>query len=222
MINQGGRTMTDAFKAVKPAGRPPILLFDLGNILVRLNPVNTLWPDQTPAAGSLSFSERWGLSRAVRDYETGRLADLDAFYLAAREELGFTVPEEQFVQVFRQVIGEPFTETIPLLQALQPFYPLMLLSNTSRDHWEYCRDQLGLGGFFQDEFLSYRMGVMKPNPLIFRQVLAVLPEEPQNIWYFDDKAENTAVATSLGFRAFTCWGGEPLVRQLRQLGLIQA
>lgn len=214
--------MTDAFEAVKPAGRPPILLFDLGNILVRLNPVNTLWPDQTPAAGALSFSERWGLSRAVRDYETGQLADLDAFYLAAREELGFTVPEEQFVQVFRQVIGEPFTETIPLLQALQPFYPLMLLSNTSRDHWEYCRDQLGLGGFFQEEFLSYRMGVMKPNPLIFRQVLAVLPEEPQNIWYFDDKAENTAVAASLGFRAFTCWGGEPLVRQLRQLGLIRA
>ncbi len=214
--------MTDCIKAICPTKDPPVLLFDLGNILVRLNSVDLLWPGQTPAFGTLPYAERWAKSRAVYAYETGRIDDLDAFYLAAKAELGFTVPEGQFNEVFQKIIGDLFAETIPMLQALKDNYPLMLLSNTCREHWLFCRDQLGLGGFFQEEFLSYEMGVMKPDPLVFQEILERLQNNPQNIWYFDDKAENAAVARKFGIRAFTSWGGPPLIGQLESLGLIQA
>lgn len=220
-MQPAAQDLTVRIEAVKPVGKPPVLLFDLGNILVRLNSVDLLWPDRLAEPGTLPFAERWLGSQAVRAYESGLIHDLDTFYRAARAELGFSVPEEQFVQVFRQVIGDLFSETIPLLTALQGSYPLMLLSNTSQEHWVYCRDQLGLGGFFKKEFLSYQMGVMKPDPLIYQKLLAGSGTSPENIWFFDDNLNNVAAARKLGIRAWSSWGGQPLLELLQGLKIIK-
>jgi glucose-1-phosphatase len=209
------------FQVGKPEAAPDVLLFDLGNILVRLNSADLFWPGQNAAPGTLPFEERWGRSQAVRAYETGRISRLEDFYQEARREMGFTVAWDDFQPLFRQIIGGLFRETVPLLQTLRQTYVLMLLSNTNQEHWIHCRDNLGLGQYFQAEFLSCQMGVMKPDPLIFQQVLTAIGHNPQNIWYFDDRLENVETARKFGIRSFASFGGPIIIRHFRQLGLLQ-
>lgn len=208
------------FRALPPSGKTPVLVFDLGNVLVRLHSVDRLWRDQLVMPGERPFDERWGRSQAVLDYETGRLKTLDEFYEAARPELGLDVPRAEFTEIFRQMIGELFTETIPVLTALKEFYPLYLLSNVGEEHWLYCRDQLGLNGFFTDTVLSYEVGVMKPDPHIFRLLLARCGSDQKRVIYFDDRVENVAAARRLGIQALNCLGGPPLIADLQRLKLI--
>ena len=169
----------------------------------------------------MPFDERWGSSRAVYAYETGQITSLDDFFQAARKEMGFTVTREEFGPLFQEIIGDLFQETTPLLSALQAAYPLMLLSNTNQEHWIYCRDELSLKGYFQEEFLSFQMGLMKPDPRIYQRALAGIRHDPENIWYFDAREENVLAAKKHGIRAFRSWGGQTLVRQLRELDLIE-
>jgi putative hydrolase of the HAD superfamily len=196
-------------------------MFDLGNILVKLNEVTSLWPDRQPELGSLSFSDRWSVSQAVHDYETGRIDNLDQFYQSACQEMGITVSEDQFRKVFIEVIGDLFDETIPLLTALKPHYRLALLSNTSPDHWLHCRDELGLGCFFDDIFVSYELGTMKPDQRIYEQVLVHLKVDPKTIWFFDDREVNAKGASKLGIHAVHSFGGDRLIEDLRKLNFIE-
>lgn len=214
--------MTEFIRAIQPAGTRPILMFDLGNILVKLNEVTSLWPDRQPEPGTLSFSDRWSVSKTVHDYETGRIAGLDQFYQLACSELGITVSEDRFKQVFIEVIGDLFDETIPLLTALKPYYQLALLSNTSPDHWLHCRDELGLGGFFDHIFVSYELGVMKPDKRIYEQVLAQLKVDPQTICFFDDREVNVKAAAEMGIHAVHSFGGDRLLNDLRKLKIIES
>ena len=212
--------MTEFIKAVRPEGKPAILMFDLGGILVRLNPITGIWANQTPDPGSPDFEERWSASRAVYDFETGRIADVAAFQKRARQELGFTVSDDVFFRIFAEAVGDLFEETLPLLSALRAYYPLALLSNTSPDHWIHCRDRQGLGGCFDEVFVSYELGVMKPDPRIFQQVLSRLQDNPENIWFFDDRQENVDAARKMGINGVLSFGGETLIDDLRNLGFL--
>jgi HAD superfamily hydrolase (TIGR01509 family) len=208
-------------RVIAPSDDPPRLLFDLGGILVRLGTVDCLWPGWQDEPGQPSFSERWGNSQAVYDYETGRIDSLSDFYQAARAEMGITVSETEFDKVFMSIIGEPYAETKSLLAALRGCYPLMMLSNTNEAHWRLCRDELGLDVFFDKLFLSFEMGVMKPDPAIYEAFLTEVGGNPQNIWYFDDRPENVEAACRLGIRGQVSRGGLDLLRDLSHLKLIE-
>ncbi|NCA99069.1 MAG: hypothetical protein EOM03_04770 [Clostridia bacterium] len=204
-----------------PAVDHPVVLFDLGNILVHLHNVDRFWPDQKPEPGTLPFAERWGQSHAVHRLETGRISDLVEFYHQARDEMGITIDLASFQAEYIKIIGEPFALTRPILETLYSRFSLQLLSNTSVYHWEHCGKTLGLGHYFDQVFVSYELGYMKPDPEAFRRTIHGIGQDPQTIYYFDDRPENVESAAKFGVNAFLSWGGERLLNQLRQLGFVQ-
>jgi putative hydrolase of the HAD superfamily len=196
-----------------------ILLFDLGNILVRLNSVARLWPQADPAV--LAVGEHlWSQSQAVRDYETGVITDYATFRRASMQELACRVSPGDFDQVYRRVIGALFDETESLLSTLKRHYPLMMLSNTSPLHRDICLGDLGLARFFAHCFISCEIGAMKPDPAIYRTVLTRTQHDPANIWFFDDRQENVDMAINLGFNAHLSFGGYTLINDLRHYGFL--
>ncbi|MDD2457995.1 MAG: HAD-IA family hydrolase [Eubacteriales bacterium] len=204
-----------------PAVDHPIVLFDLGNILVHLHNVDRFWPGQMPGPGTLPYAERWGQSQAVRRLETGLISDLTEFYHQVREEMGITIDLDDFHDEYIRIIGEPFDLTRPILQTLHSQFSLQLLSNTSSFHWDHCGQTLGLGRFFDQVYVSYELGFMKPDPEAFRRAFAMINQDPETIYYFDDRPENVESAAKFGVNAFLSWGGERLLSQLRQLRFIQ-
>lgn len=203
-----------------PAVDHPIVLFDLGNILVHLHSVDRFWPGLTPEPGTLTFSERWKISPAVHKLETGRIHDFEDFYREAKAEMGFTAGIEEFRLGYLQIIGQPFAETLPILEALYSRFSLQLLSNTSDVHWQHCASTHGLGPFFSRVFVSYELGVMKPDPQAFQLVIDEIEQDPETIYFFDDRPENVETALKFGINAHLSWGGTQLLRQLRELKFI--
>jgi FMN phosphatase YigB (HAD superfamily) len=212
----------EVFKAgIGPAVASPVIWFDLGNILVHLHTVDAFWEGQTPEPGTLPFAERWSQSFAVHELEKGRLADFTEFYHLVRSEMGFSMPLARFEPAFIHIIGEVFAETHGVLEALYGHFPLMLMSNTSAAHWHFCRDVQGLGRYFDQTFLSYELGCMKPDPQIFELALARIDQVPENIYYFDDRPDNVETALKFGINAHLSWGGGPLIKQLQELSFLQ-
>ena len=62
---------------------------------------------------------------------------------------------------------------------------------------------------------------MKPDPEAFRRTLQGIGQDPQTIYYFDDRPENVESAAKFGVNAHLSWGGERLLGQLKQLRFIQ-
>lgn len=197
-----------------------ILLFDLGNILVRLNSVEGIWADAGVRQALPATDQLWARSQAVADYETGRIQSLPAFYEAICEEVPITVNYDEFYRIFNQAIGDVFPETHAMLAHLQKQYRLFLLSNTSREHWAICRDMLNLAGYFEKTFLSFEMGIMKPDPAAFQIAIDGIGADPENIWYYDDRIENVSCAVDMGINAQISFGGMPIINDLRKNGFI--
>jgi putative hydrolase of the HAD superfamily len=197
-----------------------LILFDLGNILVKLNSVDQFWYGQDPEPVHEICQQRWIGSQAVRDLETGKIKDLKHFYQMAARELELDLDYMKFEKIFISLIGDKFAQTDLMLAELSQHYRLMILSDTSEPHWRYCEQELGLGHYIEKAFLSYELGFMKPDKRVYKTVLSEVDVIPQNIYYFDDKTDNVKAGKLAGMNAYVSWGGETLICQLKQIGLL--
>ncbi len=197
-----------------------VILFDLGNILVRLNPVTAIWDLAKIKNPPEDLNLLWAKSAAVTAYETGRIKSLPEFYEAMGQENPLKVDYAEFSDIIANAIADPFPGSHQLLASLKEYYPLYLLSNTNELHWSICQNQHQLGAYFADLFLSYEIGVMKPHPAIYETAIKAINTDPQNIWFYDDNKDNVKKAKEAGINALLSFGGETLNNDLRNSGFL--
>lgn len=91
-----------------------------------------------------------------------------------------------------------------LLELRQRGYRVSLLSNTNPFMMQWARssefdpDGHGIAYYFDALYLSYEMGVMKPDRRIFEMMLARENARPDETVFIDDGALNVAAAAALG------------------------
>lgn len=99
---------------------------------------------------------------------------------------------------------------------------LFLLSNTNDLHIEYIKQQMGMEKFnrFKDVFevfyLSYEMGMSKPDAEIFEFVLEQNDLAPSETLFVDDTKENTDAAAELGIHTWNLLVGQEDITQLKR------
>lgn len=69
---------------------------------------------------------------------------------------------------------------------------------------------------FAYHFFSYKMGLLKPDPDIFRKMFEELNITPQNIIFIDDKKENVNAASNLYIRSILFINPDDLRKKLFQ------
>lgn len=140
-------------------------------------------------------------------------------------ELG-EITSEQFRDSIRQIAKRPLTNEqidnawismlddiadykLELLLELKKKYKLFLLSNTNEIHWKWA-EQNGLNykghqakDFFDNIYLSYEMHMLKPDALIFEEVLRREQLDPKDTFFIDDAVANCKTAEALGIRTYT-------------------
>ncbi|MCX7961616.1 MAG: HAD-IA family hydrolase, partial [Burkholderiales bacterium] len=164
-----------------------VLVFDLGGVLVETRTVQALarW---LPALGADEIARRWQRSRALAEFESGRLA-AEAFAREFVREWGLELSPHEFLASFAEWVTGFYRGAPELLRALRLRYRLACLSNTNPVHWARLREAQTL---FDVCFASFRTGLMKPDARAFRHALEALGAEPARVWFFDDLAENVA------------------------------
>ena len=199
---------------------PAFFYFDMGNVL-------------------LSFDYDIAAAKMAQVCGTSPQACKQAGYegeLYLKMETGELSPQE-FHQRFSEATGTT-SDRDALLRARSDMFSLMvptgrivtqlkgvrrrvgLLSNTSADHFEFCRETFGVIGKLFDEYvLSYEVGVLKPDPKIYQVAIEKAGVPAERIFYVDDREENVAGAKELGIDAVLFTDADQLLADLRGRGV---
>lgn len=104
----------------------------------------------------------------------------------------------------------------PLLIKLMQFVPLVLLSNTREEWFDFVDKRFELSNYFVQKFLSFQMGCLKPDVKIFKLVIEKLNVAPGDLLFIDDKEENIRAAGRLGIHGIHFKSAEELERELNE------
>lgn len=171
------------------------IVFDLGGVLfardrskctqefhdffafIRSEPMPTFWEEYD--RGTSTFDEVIGI-----------LSDINN---CSREQC------EQYLRLSIDM-QEPVKPTERLVGDLKAAgYKLYVLSNMSREFIDFLR-RIPVYGLFDGEVVSCEVGVVKPEPEIYRLLLDRYGLDPAETLFIDDRPANIAAAAELGIR----------------------
>ncbi|MDP2359994.1 MAG: HAD family phosphatase [bacterium] len=196
-------------------------MLDLGGVLVQLDEeaFQAAWTQLGVPRRKL---ERFLAGPRNRDWNLGRIPPED-FPRLLRRDLGLPGwPADRLRQAWNALIGEADPAVADLARrAAAGGLRVGLLSNTDPWHWEAAARQLPFREF-DPLGLSFELAALKPDPAIFRNVLAAgdpeLPRpRPEEILFVDDRAENLVAAAQAGFRTWHHEGGAAGLTRLETL-----
>ena len=166
------------------------VLFDLGGVLIELGGVSSL-QEMATVVGNEEVSE-WALD----------------------------LPPERFLEIFRDWPIGPYPGTAEVLAEVKRSVPIGCLSNTNTMHWEHQTALWPILDMFDFRFLSFELGLAKPDEAIFHAVADRLPFGRDRILYFDDVDVNSEAARSFGFQSKQVRGIDEVKRELREAGVL--
>jgi glucose-1-phosphatase len=157
---------------------------------------------------------RWLTCDWVRRFERGSCT-ADAFAAGVVADWELAVTGEAFLAEFREWLVGPMPGAEDLVAVTKSSVPVAVLSNTNRVHWEAGAAQWPLLQMFDRAFLSFEIGMVKPDPEIFEHVVAALEIDADRVLFLDDNQLNVDQARASGLRAERVVGvseaGEALV-----------
>jgi putative hydrolase of the HAD superfamily len=181
------------------------VIFDYGEV-VSLTPSKADRAALTRLAGvdggAEGAAERfWRAYWAHRDGLDQGTAGVAAYWRAIGDEVGVQWDEarvhELWIADFRSWLSVN-PATIEILSDLRDGGTrLALLSNAGRDFGSYFRHG-PLGDFFEACYVSGELGLLKPNPEIYQQVLADLKITPAEAIFIDNREPNITGAQAVG------------------------
>jgi len=202
-----------------------LLLFDLGNVIVRVShaamagalAAHSRDPRFQDARRvlTLAFDDREGLTVG---FDEGRLSS-EAFHLAVADRLRLSISFEEFARCWNAGFEEN-REVTALIRRLHGRYRLMLLSNTNELHYRHLASRLPVLSLMERTFLSFELGLRKPDRAIYERVLAESGVKPEHIIYVDDIPAYTRAAADLNIQAVTFESAAQLDAALRASGVI--
>lgn len=206
--------------------RIEFVYFDLGNILLSFDPRIVC----RNVAGLFAAAADQG-RKAVYDsgleaeFEHGRITSAE-FAGQVRDYFGAgatAVSDEQILEAVSNMFT-PIRDMEGVLQAVRDAgCGVGLLSNTCAAHWQWVQNQQFqvLNFDFDATILSFEVGSMKPQRRIYEAAEQACGTGVEQILFLDDRLENIEAATSFGWHARQCLGGDPAIGVLREFGLAE-
>lgn len=174
---------------------PSILLFDVMSTLV----YDPFWKD-LPEALNMDL-KTWLMDKdrhAWVEFEKGNIATEDVFFerfFGDSSHPDAKIMKDTFLNHYKYLDGIPEL----LEQIHQRGIPCHVLSNYPL-WFEELNVQVGLEQYIEEMFVSYQIGIRKPDTGIYDYVLQKLNVRPQKILFVDDRLENCTAAGSLGMQ----------------------
>ncbi|MGL5787847.1 MAG: HAD family hydrolase [Bacteroidales bacterium] len=185
------------------------IVFDLGGVLINLDRQRCI-----DAFAALGYDEAEELLTNYRQaglflqLEEGKISP-DIFREGIRKGSGKYLSDHEIDHALNRFLMDLPQEKLDLILALRSRYKVCMLSNTNKIMFDYIvpqyfeRDGRLLTDYFDQVFLSYEMGVAKPDKQIFEMMIAEGGLNPEKTLFVDDSVLNTDAASELGFQTYT-------------------
>ncbi len=182
------------------------IVFDLGGVLVDIDFEKTITEYGKQTGLSVEeIKKSTFLTSVYQDYEAGYLNECQ-FRAEVCSRFGISLKPELFDYAWNALLLDFNPTAIELIKHLRQNFPVYLLSNTNKIHFEECNRRLHqefnetFESLFTGLFLSYRIGYRKPSERIFQHVVSQTRCKPHEILFIDDLEENIQAANQMGFK----------------------
>jgi putative hydrolase of the HAD superfamily len=196
------------------------IVFDFGAVVFRWQPVQMLMRELPLLAPDAAAGAHWaaqifqsyGGDWADFDRGTVSVPDLLA-RITRRTGLGAAEVQTAIDGVARELQAQP--EMVRLLQALHAAgHPLHYLSNMPAPIADQLEARNPFMACFDSGVFSGRVGLIKPEPSIYRLAAERFGAAPEDLVFIDDHPPNIAAARALGWDGFVFRSAEQTATEL--------
>lgn len=186
------------------------IIFDLGGVLYHVHygaVEKALGELQEANASNVPAYSRFTQPDCVTLFECGLISESE-FRDALRKEFAITASDEVLDNAWCAILAGAYPGRVQLLQKLRERYSVVLLSNTNSIHIARVQAECPeLLGAVDACFYSHEMKMRKPEPEIFREILARTGFQPEETLFLDDSPQHLQTAEQLGIH--TAWVQQP-------------
>jgi HAD superfamily hydrolase (TIGR01509 family) len=199
-------------------GEIDVVLFDLGGVLFDFGGVDAM-KSLASIGDDQELWRRWLTCRWVRTFERGDCS-AEEFAHGVVGDWALRIASEEFLESFRSWVGGPLDGAHALVDETRRQVQVGCLSNTNVLHWGDHERRWDILRRFDNRFLSFQMGCVKPDREIFEQAAQALDRPPDRVLFLDDNTVNVEGATAAGFRAVHAVGVDEARRRLAAAGIL--
>jgi glucose-1-phosphatase len=181
-------------------GRPiELVLFDLGGVLIEAGGVGPM-RELSGIGSDEELWARWLSCQWVRRFEAGGCTP-EEFAAGVVGDWELDLEPAAFLDEFGGWPEPPYEGALELVAAVQATVPAGFLSNMNAYQWTANYESIPLTQAFAYSFLSFELGLVKPDRAVFDAVAARLPVQRDRVLFLDDNAINVEAAVAAGFAA---------------------
>lgn len=196
------------------------VIFDLGNVLIRWDPRNLY--------RKLFGDDVEGMERFLAEVchaEWNERQDAGRTWREGIEEATARYPQhEELIRAYHlrweEMLDGAIDESVALLGDLRNSGTrLLALTNWSRETFPVARERYEFLRWFEGILVSGEERLIKPDPAIFRLLIARFDVDASRAVFIDDSPRNVEGARRAGLRAIRFEGADQLRKELRALGI---
>lgn len=181
------------------SNRISVIVFDLGNVLLPFD-YNILirnLNEHRPGLGEHFVKTYFNNYKTHRSFESGQMTEGE-FLSKMLNVLDHIIDEETFCRYFSGIFSEN-NDLTSLLPDLHKNYKLILLSNTNSIHEKYGWKDYKFLNNFDTLVLSHKVGAVKPEEKIYREVEEVSGYPSSEHIFIDDIKDYVTAAKNIGW-----------------------
>jgi len=203
--------------------RPPVLIFDFGNVISFFDYMIICGRFGRrlglSAEAFRTLAEERGMTRLLAEFERGAMSALE-FSGLIQERVGLAIAFEEFAADWQDIfeLNESVASLIPGLK--RQGHTLVLGSNTNAIHAPFYRRRFRETLDHFDHFVySHEVLIMKPDRGFFEACAKAASAPPESCVFIDDVEENVEGARAAGLIGLHYQDTPRLVADLRELGV---
>lgn len=184
------------------------LIFDLGGVIVDLDLAKCIQNFKELGLENIEqYLSNFGQKDFFMRFEKGQIG-IPAFRNEIRKLAGIELTDAQIDKAWCSFLTQIPVEKLHLLSELKKKYRLLLLSNTNPLHIEtavaaeFSKTGKTMQDFFDKCYLSYEMGMVKPDVEIFEALLTDAQLKAEECLFLDDGKKNIDTAAALGIQTY--------------------
>ncbi|MDZ7725383.1 MAG: HAD-IA family hydrolase [candidate division KSB1 bacterium] len=212
--------MSDRQKTVTnaPHTRFDYIIFDLGGVLVEYQRSPSILEYTESPLTKEDLSWWWQRSSTVIRFEKGEISETE-FSEKSINELNLQVSTEKFLDWFASSFKGLLPGVSDIIMQLSQTHQLATISNVNKVFWDKF-EKTDIYTFFSRRFLSFELGIRKPDLELYKIVLQTLKAPPHRLLYFDDLYENIDAAKTLGIQSYVAKNVKDIIKIAEKFDLL--
>lgn len=158
----------------------------------------------------------WTTANSPSAYDKGKIT-FSELTESLKNEYSIKLSKEQIAEYFLKIAGKPKKNLNSVIDKIKKQFTIAILSNTNDAHISHLKKNYSFLEKFDKLFLSYELGLLKPNPEIFLHAVKFYNALPEDFIYFDDIISNVEAAKSIGMHAYQVFSPDEILNIINKL-----